>query len=127
MSIDLDVSELRTLAADLGKIPGRLVPEVDGVLKRGALAIKDDLNKQFADSRHFKGAAGSVTFDSTTSVGQVSYEIGPDKDRRGGALANIFFFGGAHGGGGTGDLDGAIGREEPKVVEHLERVVGGLR
>lgn len=126
MSIDLDVSELRTLASDLGKIPGRVVPGVDAVLKRGALAIKDDLNQQFADSQHFKGAAGSVTFDSTTSVGQVSYEVGPDKDRRGGALANIFFFGGANGGGGTGDLDGALDREEPKVVEHLERVVDGL-
>ena len=126
MSIDLDVSELRTLATDLGKIPGRLVPEVDAVLKRGALAIKDDLNQQFKESTHFKGAAGSVTFDSTTSVGQVSYEVGPDKGRRGGALANLFFFGGANGGGGTGDLDGALDREESKVVEHLERVVGGL-
>lgn len=124
--INIDASGLRALAVDLGKVPGRLVPKIDAVLKRGALSIKDDLNQQLADSPHFKAAAGSVTFESTTSVGRVSYEVGPDKERRAGALANIFFFGGARGGGGTGDLDGPVDAESERVSEHLSKIVGDI-
>lgn len=124
--IDLDVSELRTLASDLGKVPGRVVPEVDAVLKRGAANLKDEYNEQFARSLHFKGAAGSVSFDSVAGVGHVGYEVGPDKDRRGGALGNLFFFGGANGGGGTGDLEGPLDVEAASIEKHIGKALGRL-
>ena len=122
----IDDLELRGLIADLGKVPGRAVKPLDAVVKRGAQNLKDEYNGQFARSRHFKGAAGSVTYDSTTSIGRISYEVGPDKERRAGALGNLFFFGGANGGGGTGDLDGPVDAEEPRMMENIEKVMGDL-
>lgn len=124
--MNVDDSELRQLIVDLGKAPGKAVKPLDAVVKRGAQNLKDEYNGQFSRSRHFKGAAGSVTYDSTTSIGRIAYEVGPDKERRGGALGNIFFFGGANGGGGTGDLDGPVDAEEPRMLENIEKVMGDL-
>ena len=46
--------------------------------------------------------------------------------QRGGALGNLFFFGGANGGGGTGDLDGPLYDEEPRYLSALSKITEGL-
>lgn len=124
--ITIDPSEMRRLVADLGRVSTRIVAKLDPIIKKGAVNLKGDLNEQAASSRSFKGMAGSVTFDARHASGFVGYEVGPDKSRRGGALGNIFFFGGANGGGGTGDLDGALSREEPELVKALGGLLGGV-
>lgn len=123
--VSIDTSEVFAFAAELGRIPGRVVPDVDKVMKKAAQNLKDDYNEQAAASTHFKGMAGSVTYDRASGIGQVGYEVGPDKGRRGGALGNIFFFGGSNGGGGTGDLDGPIRGEGDRTVGELGKVVEG--
>jgi len=123
----VDTSELQALAADLGRIPGKVEPEVETVMKRGAQAIKDNLNAQAAASTHFRGMAGSVTYDRKGFLGSVGYEIGPDKGRRGGALGVGFFFGGwRNGGGGSGDIDGPLDAEGPNIERELGRILDGL-
>lgn len=124
--IDIDMTEMHKLVADLSKAGPATVEKVDPIIKSGAAGVEADLNAQAAGSKHFKGMAGSVTSDRAFAFGLVNYEIGPDKSRRGGALGNIFFFGGANGGGGTGDLDGALEREEPKVSKALGDLLGGI-
>lgn len=119
-------AELRRFITDLAAASKAAVSEVDPVMKKGAQNIKDAMNADLAASRHFKGAAGSVTYDSRYSVGVVGYEIGPDKGRRGGALANIAYFGGSNGGGGTVDVDGPLQAEAPVIESQLGDVIERL-
>lgn len=132
----IDDSGLRGFIVDLGKAPDRAFEPVRAVLQRGALNIKNDLNKQAANSRHFRRLAGSVTYETQIRRNSIDAEIGPDKSKvmpskrpgpgTSGNLANIFFFGGANGGGGTGDLDGPVDAEEPRMMANIEKVMGDL-
>lgn len=124
--MDVDLSDLHRLERDLGRAPGRAIDDVDAVLKRGAQNIKDDLSDSARRSKHFSRIAPTISYDRHAFIGGISYEIGPDRDRGGAAkLANIAYFGGAHGGGGTLDLDGPLEREEPKTLRELGREMGG--
>lgn len=114
--------ELRAFAKDLEKIASKALPDVDAVLKRGAQNIKDDLVSEARGSTHFKGMAGSISYDSMYGIGHAKYEVGPDKGRRGGALGNIAYFGTSRG-GGTLDLDGPLARETPNLERELGKVV----
>lgn len=114
--------ELRAFAADLGKIASKALPDTDAVLKKGAQNIKDDLVADARGSKHFKGMAGSISYDSMYGIGHAKYEIGPDKSRRGGALGNIYYFGTSRG-GGTGDLEGPLARETPNLERELNKLV----
>lgn len=114
--------ELRAFAADLGKIASKALPDVDAVLKKGAQNIKDDLVSEARGSTHFKGMAGSISYDSMYGIGHAKYEIGPDKGRHGGALGNIAYFGTSRG-GGTLDLEGPLARESPNLERELDKLV----
>lgn len=124
--ISADFSELATLAVDFGKASGKVVPLVDAAVEHAAFNVKRDLRGQALFSPHFKGMAEAMSYDRAYGLHEVGYEVGPDKERRGGALGNIFFFGGANGGGGTGDLDGAAESERPHLVKALADVAEGL-
>ncbi|WP_413455994.1 hypothetical protein ACLQ8T_05800 [Glutamicibacter sp. FR1] len=113
--------ELRAFAADLGKIASKALPDTDAVLKKGAQNIKDDLVADARGSKHFKGMAGSISYDSMYGIGHAKYEIGPDKGRRGGALGNIAYFGTSRG-GGTLDLEGPLARESPNLERELDKL-----
>lgn len=114
--------ELRKFAQDLGKVAGKAVPDTDMVLKKGAQNIKDDLVSDARGSKHFKGMAGSISYDPIGGMGSLGYEIGPDKGRRGGGLGNIAYFGTSRG-GGTLDLEGPLGRESPALERELGKLV----
>ena len=115
MSADNDA---RRIANNLGKIAAGAVKDVDAVMKKGAQNLKEDLISGARSSTHFKGMAGSISYDQTNGLRTISYEVGPDKDRRGGALGNIFYFGTSRG-GGSGDLDGPVDRERPRLEKAL--------
>ena len=134
--MNINDSELRGFIVDLGKAPGRAVKPLDAVVEKAALNIKNDLAEQAAGSQHFKRLAPAITYDRVNRIGSLGAEIGPDKSksvpgkRKGpgtsGNLGNIFFFGGANGGGGKGDLDGPVDAEEPRMMENIEKVMGDL-
>lgn len=111
-----DGGQFRRLALDIAEEMRTVPQEVRKEIVKGAKNVQDDLNGQAAASKHFKGMAGSVTYEMKGNAHFSEAEVGPDKGRTGGALGNIFFFGGANGGGGTGDLDGALRREEPRLT-----------
>lgn len=116
--------ELRAFAADLGKVAGKAVPDTEAVLKKGSNNIKEDLVAGAKASKHFKGMAGSISYDRMAGIGSLRFEIGPDKDRRGGALGNIAYFGTSRG-GGTLDLEGPLERETPNIERELGKLVDG--
>lgn len=123
----IDDRELQTLITDLGKIPHRVLPDVDAILKKGANNIKESLKADAAKSRHFSRIAPTISYDSAYKIGSAEYEIGPDKQRGEAAkLANIAYFGGANGGGGTLDLDGPLHAEEGPLMGHLGKLMGGM-
>lgn len=115
MSADNDA---RRIANNLGKIAAGAVKDVDAVMKKGAQNLKEDMVSDARSSTHFKGMAGSISYDQTNGLRTISYEVGPDKDRRGGALGNIYYFGTSRG-GGSGDLDGPVDRERPRLEKAL--------
>lgn len=125
MSFIVDSSQLREVSQSLGRIAGDLVGGVDEVVKRGAQNVKDELVSDAQGSTHFKGMAGSISYDSDYRVGQVAYEIGPDKSRRGGGLGNIAYFGTSRG-GGTLDLEKPLGSEGPRLERALADLLGGM-
>ena len=115
-------SELRQFAQDLEKIASKALPDVDAVLKKGAQNIKEDLVSGAKGSPHFKGMAGSISYDSMYSVGTARYEIGPEVGRAGGSLGGIYYEGTSRG-GGHGDLEGPLMRESPNLERELNKVV----
>lgn len=114
--------ELRAFAADLGKIASKALPDTDAVLKKGAQNIKDDLVAGIPSGSSWRGLKGSISYDSMYGIGHAKYEVGPDKARRGGALGNLYYFGGSRG-GGYGDLEGPLAREAPNLERELNKLV----
>ncbi|AYR01514.1 hypothetical protein PP639_gp013 [Arthrobacter phage Seahorse] len=112
-------AEFRQLSNDLGRIAGHAVKDVDEVLKKGAQNVKTEMVADASASEHFKGMAGSISYDSRYSIGTPRYEVGPDKGRRGGALGNIAYFGTSRG-GGTLDIEKPLRNEEPRLTSALE-------
>ncbi|MCR6706553.1 MAG: hypothetical protein NVV66_18320 [Cellulomonas sp.] len=121
----VDTSSLRRLMADLSRAASQAVDVVEPVLEHGALNIKNGLVEDAEASTHFKGMAGALSYDRVGFASRIGFEIGPDKDRRGGALGNIAYFGTPRG-GGTLDLDGPLTAEEPRLVASLAKALEGL-
>ena len=121
--IRIDTSELTALAADLGRVPLKVAREIPAVVTKGAMNIKDQLRSDLAGSIHFKGASRSVGFDVLD--GGFAAEIGPSSEAGSpGNIANIAYFGGSHGGGGTvADPRIALDAEAPKFESALAAVV----
>lgn len=117
------IAELRQLSENLGKIAGSAVKEVDAVAQKGALNIKKEMVYSVVWSKHFnskkgRGLAQSISYDSHYLPGRVRYEIGPDKNKPGGALGNIAYFGTSRG-GGTLDIEQPLRSEGPRFQSAL--------
>jgi hypothetical protein len=123
--ISMDDSEMRALAADLRHAADTVQGKVRPVVQKGALNIKNDIRRDLAGSTWFKGAAASVTYETKETAGGVEAEIGPDKAARGGALANIAFFGTSRGGGTVRDPRAALDAETPRFLKALADLADG--
>lgn len=115
----IDVSEVTGFVDSVGRITASATREVDAVVKKGAQNVKTEMVADASASPHFKGMAGSISYDQ---LGPGSYEVGPDKGRRGGALGNIYYFGTSRG-GGSGDIDKPVQSETPRFERALTDLV----
>lgn len=118
-----DVSELRKLSADLASGQWK---DVFPILKEAGEAIKTQLQSEAKKSRHFK-LAGHISAETRAQMLGGYTEVGPVK-RGAGNLANIAYFGGVHGGGGTlpdpqGALDAEADRFEKAVADKAEGIL----
>lgn len=89
----VDLTEVRQLAADLADGEQRIIAAVRPVVSKGALNVKDDARRLISGhprSRHYPATIG---YDLEVNGSEICAEIGPDKDRRQGALGNILEFG----------------------------------
>lgn len=124
VGVSVDASDARRFAADLTAATQRVVDQVPKVVERGALNIKNQMVDAMRSSAHFKGATRSISYDMRD--GGFEAEIGP---RSGpgepGALANIAYFGGSRGGGGTvEDPQVALDAETPRFEKALLDLIG---
>ena len=117
---------LRGFAHSLNVEAGRLPAEVRAVVKKGAQNLKDDYAREAEGSTHFSSVAPAWSYDMSGNAFFSAAEVGPNKGRAGGALANLYYFGSPRGGGGTGDIDGPLDREQPRMMKALDDLLGGL-
>lgn len=89
MTVTIDTSDVVRLAAELTGAGPRAVPALGVVVERTAVAVRDDLRRKARGHAMFPRFPSSITHD----VRGLSAEIGPDKNRRQGALGNILYFG----------------------------------
>lgn len=111
MSVSFDISDVRALAADLGAAPEKVMRGIRPVVARGALNIKRQLQSEMSSSTHFRPISGAISYDTKVTGEGVEAEIGPDKSRFAGPLANIAYFGSSTGGGTVPDPQGALAAE----------------
>lgn len=127
MSGGFDTSELRTFAVEMIAVPVELQRHALPVVKRGAQNIKDDMVAAAANSTHFrKPLAPSISYDIEVTDGGFEAEIGPDKERGGGALANIAYYGDSLGAGSVEDPQKALDREAPKFEAAIDNFLDGI-
>jgi len=123
---DVDASEFRKLAVELGRVPAKIVPDVEAVLKRGAQALKEGMAAEFEGSPHFKRVGATVSYERQGFAREIAYEIGPEMGRGAGSLAGIAVEGGANGGGGSVDIDNLLEPEAEMVERFLGDALEGL-
>lgn len=122
-----DASELHAFVAELGEVTPKVAAKVPGVVKRGANNIKQTMAADFSRSRSFGQIGPTVNYDVRMDSDGVEAEIGPDKRRRAARLANIAYFGGANGGGGTvRDPDHALEAESSRFMKALSDLLGDV-
>lgn len=115
-------AELRQFVINIGRVVDGAYDQVDAVIFKGAMNMKREMVADLSKSQHFKGAAGSITFEQHNTRDVIRRELGPDKSRPGGALGNIYYFGTSRG-GGTGDIDKPLNSEEPRVLSAMQALV----
>lgn len=94
--VDVQVTGLTELVADLNRAESRSVPAVAAVVVKGAVNIKQDWRQRWSGLSHAPAVASSITFDTSYGIGSVEAEIGPDKDLRQGPLGNLLEYGSEH-------------------------------
>lgn len=121
------MSDVGRLAVELGRAPARAVPALAATLRIGAEAIRNDLQSQARGHRRFRAFPASITAD----VRGLDAEIGPDKNRRQGALGNILYFGTAKTGPVLEHPAEALHRALPAIeasaANDLAAAIGGGR
>lgn len=120
----IDMSEVRSLAADMSGVDSRLSRHLIPVVRRGGVNIKRAMQEDLRKSRNrgFKKVANTVSFDEIDNGYGV--EVGPTTPD--GALENIAYFGSYKGGGTVRDPWHALEDEYPNFVRELENVAETL-
>ncbi|GEM_PF-2075383 len=120
--IDIDVSDLWPLAADLGASGERVLAGVRPIMEKTALNTKVGMQADFKTGGHAKHAWRAIDYDiQTTFGGSIEAEVGFNKGKRQGSLGNFLAFGSSRN-GPIGDITAAARREEPSLAEHLIRL-----
>lgn len=105
--MSIEASGFEELAADMQAAPDSLISEVGKVVSKGALNIKQQIQKDFNGSRHFGrmspgSAPVSVRYNRKVLANSAEAEIAPFLEQEGFRyLIGIAIHGGSRGGGGT--------------------------
>lgn len=113
MDVTMRVEGLDRLIAELDHASAGVIPGVTAVVSKGALNIKRDWSGSWKGLKHAPALPFAIGYDLFTTPVAIRAVIGPDKDRKQGALGNLVEFGSLnnppHPGGSP-----ALDREAPK-------------
>ena len=122
-NVEIDAHEVKEFASELGKVPTKVVTGVRPAVVKAGVNMKKQLREEMDKSKHFK-ASRSINFD--VSDGGLAVAVGPSKGHPG-SIANIAYFGGVNGGGGTvPDPQEALNEESPRFVDAVGDVIDRL-
>ena len=100
MSFGIEIDGARELSADMKQLPATLVRHIIPINHKAGVNIKKQLKDEMGGSTHFKGVTRSISYDIIEQG--MGVEVGPSAEPgSAGNLANIAYFGGSNGGGGT--------------------------
>lgn len=117
--MEVQVTGDRELLAALDRAQSRSVPEVEKVVSKGSLNIKQDAARRASGIAHAPTYPASIGYDLFHGLTTVRSEIGPDKAKRQGALGNILEFG-TRNNAPIPHLGPALDTEAPRYVKALE-------
>lgn len=123
---DVQVTGLTELLVMLTKAESQSVPAVAGVVGKAAVNIKKDWAQRWGGIAHAPALPAAVTYDVAYGLWTVEAEIGPDKQKRQGALGNIIEFGTENNApipGGLPALEAETPRVERQLAELGERLL----
>lgn len=117
--IRFDAPELRVVVDAINKASRVAVPDAAAVVGKGALNIKKDAARRVTGLKHAPAYPRSITYDLYTSLTGPAAEVGPDKNKRQGALGNILEYGTTKN-APIPHLGPAADAEEPRFAKALE-------
>lgn len=123
--MDFDASELRSLAADLGKASREVFEEAEATTEKAAHNIKETMRAEAESSGAYRHFSGSISYDRKMSVGSIAYEVGPDKGRTQGALGNILYFGTSKN-APVLDVESGLSKEAPEFERRIADMAARL-
>lgn len=111
------------LTASLLDASREVLPEARKVVQRGLLNIKRDWQRTWSGHPKIRMLPNTITYDTRQALDKVVGEAGPERGRRGAALANLieYEFGGVHSSPIPGGAP-ALEAERPR----FERALGDL-
>lgn len=121
-------SGLARLTADLEAAPLKAAVGVGHLLDDAGARVQAGAQRRISGHPHSPAYPSSITHDTTVGGGGMAFttEIGPDKDRRQGALGNILEFGTSKN-APIPHLAPALDEEEPKleglIGDFIERLI----
>lgn len=84
---------LQILAADLAREAKIAPAEARKVVQKGCLNVKTDWRRRWSGFPHAPRLPYAIGYDTKQLGGRIEGEVGPDKDKRQGALGNLFEYG----------------------------------
>jgi len=120
---------LRAFAVELEQASTNIAPQVDAIVRKGALDIKKGMQADLKASPHFKRVARDVSFDITEASNAVEAEIGPVIGRgkgHAGSLAFLAYVGGANQGATVRDPRAVLDEEAPRFEKYLDDLMKGV-
>lgn len=117
----IDGDDMERWVAKLSEAASEAPAEATKVVARGALNIKNDARDRASGIRHAPAYPRSISYDQWQGLRGPVAEIGPDKDRRQGALGNLLEYGSVNN-APIPHMKPAIDAEMPR----FERALGDL-
>lgn len=117
--MSVEVTGATQWMASLTKAASKAIPEAEKVVAKGALNVKKDWRQAWTGHPMFRALPYAISYDVyPTFGGNIEAEIGVDKSKRQGPLANIIEFGSPHSAPIPGGLP-ALAAEGPRFEQAL--------
>jgi hypothetical protein len=117
--VHFDGRELALVDDVLAEAAAAAPQQTRAIVAKGALNIKQDAQRRVTGLKHAPAYPRSISYDSHVTPAGGWAEIGPDKNKRQGALGNLLEFGSTHN-APRPHMRPAAEAEEPRFAKAME-------